>query len=188
MSKERNDWRLPGTIVAALVILAILGNMERVTRETLSAQLTDTQRQIADLENNISSLAIRNIDMQQDLQDLKAQLRQARAQAEEVEKRAERESKRQRREQWLTTIVGLVGGWVLGRKELSRIMIFTRRILSRLRGIVTGSFADGGRWIPTMNNNSLNRRDVFRSRLSMILLIITLVSFSAGIVLLILSL
>jgi hypothetical protein len=113
MSRERNDWGLPGTIVAALVILVILGNMERVTRETLSAQLTDTQRQIADLENNISSLAIRNI-------------------------------------------VGLVGGWVLGRKELSRIMISTRRILFRLRGIVTGSFADGGGWISTMNNNSLN--------------------------------
>lgn len=145
MSRERNDWGLPGTIVAALVILVILGNMERVTRETLSAQLTDTQRQIADLENNISSLAIRNI-------------------------------------------VGLVGGWVLGRKELSRIMISTRRILFRLRGIVTGSFADGGGWISTMNNNSLNHRDDFRSRLSIILLIITVVSFSAGIILLILSL
>lgn len=195
MSTEESGLGIIGTVVLVIVFLAIIGGLgsespssqpsARQNTETwrqyisspsenLSDQLANTQNLIVALGNDVSRLQTQNVNMQDALTTLNAQLRQAQEQAE-------KESRRQRIEQWVTTVVGTIGGWLLG------LWGPTRKSLSKLRQAIAKLFT--GRSKTTSSNSSKlsSQPKAVNSGCSTVILVITIVSFLAGLALLALS-
>jgi hypothetical protein len=135
------------------------------------AQLTNSQNLIIALGHDVSHLSTQNVDIQNALLTVNGQIAIAQEQARE-------DSKRQSTLAWITTIVGIIGGWLFAGIAPTRPAL--QKGWSSLRGLFTRKVAQShqkqeqstGRLISlpkTVQTNPIANNKPYVSKLSLLL-------------------